>query len=208
MELPTYVKDYIEKYINLIDTNYEDFETFYLNLAKSGELMANHAYGLVSEALYFCDIDPLEHLDYIPDYFEYNSDIKSFEVPNHIKHIGFMAFAFCRNLESIYLSKNLVYIDDQAFNNCSNLKEIIIPEAVTSIGNFVFRDCDNLEQITFGKNINHIGFNSLKAKCLKQIIYHGSMDDWRKIEIAKYDNESWKSKKLRKIICLDGVIKL
>ena len=60
-------------------------------------------------------VDPLKHLDYVPDHFLAYSDITDITIPDGIKSIG-----------------------DLAFYECPNLQNIIIPASVSSIGRFAF----------------------------------------------------------------------
>lgn len=108
-------------------------------------------------------------------------DIKHLDLPNNtifndqsrkITSIEECAFANCKYLETISLSKYCLEIKDRAFFGCNNLKEIEIPEEVIQIGKYTFGDCINLKSINFTSNnletIRQGAFSNCKN--LKEII--------------------------------------
>ena len=105
--------------------------------------------------------NPLNYMTYVPKYFLYNSDIKEFKIPDHIKSIGDYAFGECSNLISITIPNSVTSIGEFAFSSCSNLTSITIPNSVTSIEDGAFYYCNNLETV----------------------YYSGTKEDWDKIEI-------------------------
>ncbi len=46
------------------------------------------------------------------------------DIVDGVKSIGYNAFAFCRNLEELYISNTIESIDDYAFEGCTNILEI------------------------------------------------------------------------------------
>lgn len=126
------IKHFIEKHLDLIKV--DEWKEIYV--------LANGAPGfptrLFTETLLNANINPLEHLDYIPEDFLRGSSIKEFEIPGHIKKIGSSAFSWCSSLKSITIPDSVTSIGEWAFRNCSSLTSITIPGGVTSIGNGAF----------------------------------------------------------------------
>ncbi len=67
-------------------------------------------------------------------------DITSVYMPNTIVNIGYMAFAYCENLEKIKLSKNLQTIDENVFYFCTKLEDLTL----SSMKNLPDIGCDSL----------------------------------------------------------------
>ena len=86
----------------------------------------------------------------------------SYVISDSVTGIGFGAFAFCANLESITIGKGITNIEAAAFSGCTNLKSITIPKNLTVIGSNVFPTCDNI----------------------KNVYYEGSKADWKNVGIG------------------------
>ena len=138
--------------------------------------------GLFTEMLYESEINPLDYLDHIPEYYmSGESSITIFTVPAHIKVIGAGAFSHARQLQTCIISDNVEIIKDSIFDQCYSLVDLTIGANVREIGNYVFTRCDALKKIT----------------------YRNTMDRWRSIN----KGPSWKNPGKRiKIICTDGEI--
>lgn len=142
----------------LIDSN--DWDTIYYQ-AKTIYI------GELTWLLYDTGIDPLKYLNKIPSYFLHDTDITSFEIPQHITIIGAAAFLGCSGLTSITIPDNVTSVGCGAFYGCSGLTGIIIPDSVTNIGEDAFYGCSGL------KNIN----------------YKGTIAQWRRVKKAgAFDN--------------------
>ncbi|SEK73587.1 leucine-rich repeat protein [Ruminococcus albus] len=87
------------------------------------------------------------------NYFVY---VKSVVIPDSVTEIKEGAFAYCRYLESITLSKNLKCIGSNAFFGCELLNSIDIPDSVTEIKDHAFYDCVSLENVTLSKNLKYM----------------------------------------------------
>lgn len=74
-----------------------------------------------------------------------------------ITAIGYNAFGFRGNLQSITLPESVTSIGEKAFYRCRSLQEITLPEGVTEIGEKAFYDCSSLQEITIPENITSIG---------------------------------------------------
>ncbi len=95
------------------------------------------------------------------------SDI-SYDIPDSVVTVGYMAFKDCIALENVTIGKNVETLSDYAFYSCNGLADIIIPENITRIGHSVFYKCDNL----------------------KTVHYLGSVSDWN--ELSKGSNDELK----------------
>lgn len=80
----------------------------------------------------------------------------AYEIPNGIRKIGRMAFAYC-GLEKIIIPDTLLMIDEYAFYDCDSLKEVIIPDSVTTIGDFAFYACDGMKYAYIGDGVTTLG---------------------------------------------------
>ena len=72
----------------------------------------------------------------------YIGNDKSLTLPYKYKEgnyaIGDIAFAYCKNIESIIIPDCVTSIEDEAFKGCSGLTSITIPNSVTRIGDETF----------------------------------------------------------------------
>ena len=83
-----------------------------------------------------------------------SSSIYTFYIPESLTsvtitggYIYYRAFAFCSNIEYIWLGDAVTHIGNDAFSYCSSLKAINISSGVESIGRFAFTSCSALESI-------------------------------------------------------------
>ena len=113
------------------------------------------------------NINPLEYMDEVPEYFAYGLDIKEFIIPNNIIEISHCAFEDCSILTNITIGSGTTHIYNSAFSNCERLASITIPKSVVYIGRGAFRNCSKL----------------------KDVYYEGSEEDWKNIEIEWWCNE-------------------
>ena len=125
------VKEFIENNIDLIEDRAWD------------QIYDNARFTLDSEStgrftLAMLDIgeDPLEYLDYIPEYYLSDAKIDSFIIPDHILELSEGCFSY------------------------SSLKEIVIPYSVTTIGMYSFYDCPQLKRVVIPPTVQNIEGNS------------------------------------------------
>ena len=152
MEISQRLKEVLNKYSSEI--NKYQFEGVYSKLEYVNDVRT------FTEMMLGIDIDPAEHLGYIPTNYLENSEISSYQIPNNITEIK--AFAFFE---------------------CSNLTEITIPSKVTKIGAFAFGNCKQLALLTLPSSLQEIG-DELVYRCsnLETIIFEGSAEQWEKIK--------------------------
>lgn len=196
--LSGFIKDFLSDPANqkLFRTN--NFAALYIKASSNSRYL--------TELLLSLDIDPLDYLDHIPQYFVAYTEIKSIDIPKHIKEIRSYAFSDCTLLTNVTIPDNVIDISDYVFPYCVNLKNITIPDAVMNIGNYAFYCCESLIDITIPDSVVSIGKYAF-GYCisLTSINYTGTKEQWNKIKLE----ELWKRKSaIQTIHCTDGDIKL
>lgn len=125
------LKEFIENNIELIEDRAWDQIYDNARLALDSESTGNFTLAMLE-----IGEDPLETLDYIPDYYLSDAKIESFNIPNHIHELFEGCFSF------------------------SSLKEIVIPDSVTTIGMYAFYACPQLKRVVIPPSVQHIEGNS------------------------------------------------
>jgi hypothetical protein len=101
--------------------------------------------------------------------FAYCSTLKSVKCNGTVESIGDRAFERCTQLENIQLSSNLKNIGYEAFYYCTSLTEIDLPNSIEVLGSYVFQGCKNLVKIVaHWKNpisVNSGMFSAISANC-------------------------------------------
>lgn len=77
-----------------------------------------------------------------------NQGPNPFVVPNSVKSIGYFAFNYCDNLNSITFPNTLDSISHSAFYYCDELTSINLPASVKLINDYAFYHCTALTSIT------------------------------------------------------------
>lgn len=116
----------------------------------------------LTQLLYLSDIDPLRYMNNIPNGFADHLEIKSLEIPNHIRSIGESAFWVCDQIQSVNIPDSVTSIGALAFAYCNKLKDVVLPSSVADIDISAFRGCPSLKEIT----------------------YLGSIAEWRRVKKA------------------------
>ena len=228
-KLPQYLKDFFsnpDAQQALKDSNFESLYKLYNAYSEDYRVIKSHK---ITQLLNTLNIDPLNHLDYVPDYFLLGSEIKSIIIPGRIKSIGESAFAYCTSLMSITIPDSVISIGGFAFKGCSGLTNLTIPDSVASIGGSAFNGCSGLTSISIPDNVTAIGSYTCYgctgltsvtigssvtsigqyAFCgctgLNYISYKGTKEQWSKIALA----DGWDdSSSIKAIHCVDGDIEL
>ena len=78
------------------------------------------------------------------------------KMPDGITSIGYAAFAYRSDTESLTIPHGVTNIGDWAFDDCSGIKTITIPESVTKIGKGAFRSC-GAKILTIPDSVTSIG---------------------------------------------------
>lgn len=174
------VDEFIEKYIEQIDKN--DWANIYNKAIDELDIYTSELTLTLLEA----GINPLDHLDYIPSRYLHSSDIKYFDIPNHIKTIDSAAFAQS-NLEGKFIIPNSVEnINYRAFRSCINLEEVHFLDTVLQIESEAFLDCKNLKRIYLPHALEEISSRCFfNCNQLKDIYYDGTWEDWENLWIGQ-----------------------
>ena len=196
--LSGFIKDFLSDPVNqkLFRTN--NFAALYIKASSNSRYL--------TELLISLDIDPLDYLDHIPQYFVAYTEIKSIDIPKHIKEIRNYAFSDCTLLTNVTIPDSVIDISDYAFPYCVNLKNITIPGDVINIGNYAFYCCESLIGITIPDSVLSIGKYAFGyCSSLTSINYTGTKEQWNKIKLE----ELWDmNSAIKTIHCVDGDIKL
>jgi hypothetical protein len=135
----SYVNEFIEKYIDLIDQgNWLDFYHLVNNNVK---MSVTQSQGQVTETLFKAGIFPHNEYNIIPPaYLQLYTPSTGFEFvcPSHITTIDDYAFAMS-SITSIKLNEGLKYIRYAAFLKCLDLRyPITLPKSLEFIANDAF----------------------------------------------------------------------
>lgn len=109
-----------------------------------------------------------------------SSGLESIELKD-VKLQSYFIFWSCKQLKSVIIKGDTPVIPDRTLEGCFNLTHIELPEALKQIGYDVFNRCDKLREINFA----------------------GTVEQWKDIEIDKYNRDLFNCK----IICSDGTLK-
>ena len=116
-------QEFIEKHIDLIDEN--KWDIFVDKLFDAADVSSNisDVYRTLEEA----NIDIIEYLNFIPDYYLYNNyDRKELYISEYARRIGASAYENNSLLETIHIPKTVHTFYYQCFAHCPNLKDIYI----------------------------------------------------------------------------------
>lgn len=80
--------------------------------------------------------------------------------PDELRMIGKEAFAYCRELEEIYIPDSVVDIAESAFEGSMNLKKVRMSSNVRLISSEAFRDCRSLYEFKWDSDIKLISENA------------------------------------------------
>lgn len=151
------------------------------------------------------------------------SGLRTFEIPENVKSLGYASFGWMENLETITLNDGLEIIEDYVFYGTPKLQSISIPDSVVSIGEGIIGDsgivsaklpasftkipyqtfsgCVNLKNFTLGENIVAIGEEafsgctslSLKIPANVMVIEAGAFDGWTEAQTISFDCTSYEA---------------
>ena len=167
-------KVFIEQYINLITEN--KFEDLYRIALREHIVIED-----LTNSLLQADINPLEHMSYIPQDFLHRSvrSVDGFIIPNNIEDIRERAF-YETDLTEILVPEGVKGIYTRAFARCKQLLFVTIPHSVEFIDSVVFGGCESLAEVR----------------------YNGTIEEWNKID----RHDKWLSTTrvlTAKLICKD-----
>lgn len=82
-------------------------------------------------------------------------------VPPFVRHLGYIAFAFCSGMTSVALPEGLSSIGDFAFNCCATVDGVVIPSTVTHIGICPFSYCPQMDNLSIAEGNSHYVMDGL-----------------------------------------------
>lgn len=153
------LKQFIEENIDLIDDN--QFNDVY------NKLRPRKYTSRFTEAMLQADINPLNYMTEVPEYYLYESDLRRVNIPTGIVAINKYAFLSCRILEEVTIPEGVINIGECAFMNCGIWK-LHLPSTLKYIDIGAFQGCMNLSEITFaGTTKQWIAVNDLDGSLLR-----------------------------------------
>jgi hypothetical protein len=170
--------DSLEKFeVDSNNNNYSSSDGVLFNKDKSKLIAYPNSHGTTYEIP-----NSVTSIGYIA--FEWCESLESITIPNSVTSIGNGAFLGCESLSSVTIEDGVTSIGDYAFNDCENITSVIIPNSVTDIGAYAFEDCYSLESVTIGDSVTSIGESTFEwCDNLTDIYYAGSEDEWNSISI-------------------------
>lgn len=128
----------------------------------------------------FAQCPSLERIDVSSENIWYSSDEKGV-LFNKDKTILIACPGYFTEYE---IPKGVLKIGECSFYSNKNLKGVTISDGVTDICNSAFEECDNLKTITISKSVQNIEDDAFfYCVSLNEILFEGSKDDWKKIDI-------------------------
>lgn len=208
MNIPEKLIKFLEKNKYLLEK--QKFDQIYANILEDLNDTDINNIGIMTYLFYKADFKPLEHMDAIPKYFLYNTDvtdlnISNFKIPNTIKSIGDSAFDNCKGITDIEIPNGVAICGAYAFSRCIDLTSVYIPSNII-IDHYNFMNCKKLKHVILNDNISYIG-NYAFANCssLSSIDFKGTKSQWNKMRKLKYWNFD---SSIHAICCTDGNIYL
>ena len=139
--------------------------------------------GALTQVLYAAGINPLLYMNTIPDGFLFRSDISSFSIPPHIKHIGGLAFSE------------------------SYLRELSIPQGVETVSSYAVESCPRLQKLTIPSTLQAVDMTSFRNNnTLTEVIFRGTVEQWNALPLSSAfsrDNEEYIT-----VTCSDAALML
>ena len=188
------IQQFIEDNIDLIDNN--NFTELYNRCVSTDREQ-------LTAVLYSCDINPLDYLTEIPEWFASRTNITSITIPDIVTRICWRAFSECTSLTNVTIGNSVESIGSYAFYSCNNLTNITVPSSVTYIGEGAFSSCTNLANITIPNSVTSIRSYAFEDCGNLQISYLGTKQEWKNLvtEVDSFSGTAYVCS------CSDGVVK-
>jgi hypothetical protein len=121
--------------------------------------------GLFSDKIYTINPDISNwNIKYIPSkFFDGNTKIKEFTIPNIVTSIKYSAFHDCSSLTSVEIPNSVTSIENESFTWCTSLTSITIPNSVTRIGSYAFFGCVRFTSVVLPNSVTGIGELAFKG---------------------------------------------
>ncbi len=105
----------------------------------------------------------------------------SYTIPSGVTTIGYRAFNYGENLESVAISDSVNSIGEGAFRNCTKLTSVVIPDNA-SIGFAAFQKCTDLATVTIPSSVTSIGaWAFYDCTSLTDVYFLGTKTEWNNI---------------------------
>ena len=201
MEIDEKLRKYITENEELINTN--NFKDLYRGVVSAG-VKLTHLHEL-TEILYIAGMDPLRHMDKVPEGFLYNSTQSSIDIPDNVKAIGDFAFTAARYLRKVHIGSGVVAIGDGAFMKCGSLPEIIIPDSVKKLGMNLFDGCISLEKIQLSGQLQYLPEYMFRG-CdhLSKVKFNGTLNHWK--ALVQSSSKYFELPSKATVYCTDGAV--
>lgn len=124
--------------------------------------------------------------------FSGSENITEVTLPNTVKEVGKMCFAYSLGIKSVHLSKGMTYVDEATFYQCESLIGITIPYGIKGVGDKAFANCPNLSSVSIASTVESIS-NDAFLGSENITVYCKLSDEPPALEYAKshglpYDN--------------------
>ncbi len=123
--------------------------------------------------------------------------IKEYSVINTVSVIDELAFADCKEIETITIPESVKRIETMAFFKCEALKEINLPDGLEYIGSDAFSSCKTAEYLFIPKSVTEIGHHAF-SQCEKISAVFMEHESEDKVELG----EQW-APRTKKIIMVE-----
>lgn len=224
MHIRDSLRQFIERHIDLIESN-----NFYDLYYSCPDYPTDSYKGELVDVLYASGIDPLVHMNHIPNNCFYGSKtIKELTLPSSITYIGSYAFAYAK-IEKIIINKECKMLNDDAFLDayhleevifpsdsilqriseecfgaCVSLKTITLPDSIKYIEPRAFAKTSSLEYFSLGKNLG-LQSEVFPSSNLTDIHFRGTKEEWLK---GRKSPHCLSYSSIEDIICIDGTLNL
>ena len=129
-------------------------------------------------------------LELIESYaFENCYSLTEVTIPENVTSIGSGAFRDCINLKNAEIKGKVSNISSSLFRGCENLTSVSIPDSVINIYGYAFEGCTNLHEIALPVSLEYISYDVFYDSGVTNIVYAGTVEDWKKIEINESGND-------------------
>lgn len=193
------VKHIIETRITYIEN--QEFDKLFKLVQETYIPKTTHDLAVVLEQ---AGLQPLQHMDFIPEGYYLNSTIESYTIPSHINKISYQSFAYS-DLKSIVIPGTVKIIEDSAFEACDFLEQVVVEEGVEKIYPYSFFGCSDLNKIYLPKSITYIGDSALEGAPLESgVVYAGTVSEFKTI---RNSDSVFRRSVVKNVQCNDGIIR-
>lgn len=151
-KLPEELKDFLHNddvQQALADKDIDKLYKLFSGSSSHNRMVYSNVVYKLTYLLYSIGVDPLLHLNHIPNNFLRHAGIKSIVVPGNIISVGKGAFQDCNNLITVVIEDGVKSINSYAFYSCAKLTNVTLPSSIESIGFFAFVQCKQLTNINY-----------------------------------------------------------